>query len=546
MKVLFVYPGIASIGFNSFEKSKVSGDISGTAIPLGIGYLASAVEAAGFESDIMDLRYLKGYDDVEEIIAGSNARVIALSVQTPSFDYASEVARIAKKHDKITVAGGVHATVAPQDFIKTGNYDYVITGEGEISMVDLLQAIDKGETKERIIRGVVVKDMDAFPRAKDFPMYAHMYRLVHNIEFGRGCPGRCTYCISWDEVMYGRRIKQRSIDKIIEGIEYYKQKYDFYNIAIEDVNATSRKKKFIEFCERLTSRYPNLRLTISTRVDCFDDDIARAMSLFNEAIVWFGFETVSPHLLKFLKKRVELEQNYKAAEICNKHKIDIGANVLVGIPTQTDEDIQKMYNFIKGIRPTLLYYNVLSPFPGTEIARYCKENNLIGPDIPYERYEVGQILRNGLIKGIDYNRVREWLPKFASCTRNADPLSIGIMFEQGKNYEEALEHYRKAEKSLRSIYHIASLLKRTGRHTEALSFFEEMDGFRCDGSNSYYYAQRHFHRGEIYYERGEFDKAREDFRKCLELLPEHKKAKEYITKIPPLPPSGTNLYPQVW
>src|SRR3989338_5419398 len=110
--------------------------------------------------------------------------------------------------------------------------------------------------------------------------------------------------------MYGRRIKQRSIDKIIEGIEYYKQKYDFYNIAIEDVNATSRKKKFIEFCERLTSSHPNLRITISTRADCFDDDIAKAMGLFNEAIVWFGFETVSLHLLKFLNKGLEIEQNY--------------------------------------------------------------------------------------------------------------------------------------------------------------------------------------------------------------------------------------------
>ncbi|MBI3599695.1 MAG: cobalamin B12-binding domain-containing protein, partial [Nitrospinae bacterium] len=110
MKILFVYPGIASIGFNSFEKSKLSGDLSGTAIPLGIGYLASAVEVAGFESDIMDLRYLKGYDEVEDIIANSDAKVIALSVQTPSFDYASEAARIAKKHNKIIVAGGVHAT----------------------------------------------------------------------------------------------------------------------------------------------------------------------------------------------------------------------------------------------------------------------------------------------------------------------------------------------------------------------------------------------------------------------------------------------------
>ncbi|MBI3601037.1 MAG: tetratricopeptide repeat protein [Nitrospinae bacterium] len=58
-----------------------------------------------------------------------------------------------------------------------------------------------------------------------------------------------------------------------------------------------------------------------------------------------------------------------------------------------------------------------------------------------------------------------------------------------------------------------------------------MDEFECNSANSYYYAQRHFHRGEIYYERGEFDKAREDFMKSVELLPEHKKAKEYLRKL---------------
>jgi tetratricopeptide (TPR) repeat protein len=119
--------------------------------------------------------------------------------------------------------------------------------------------------------------------------------------------------------------------------------------------------------------------------------------------------------------------------------------------------------------------------------------------------------------------------------QSSNQVNNGITLEQQGDFGKALEEYRKSLQDpynpIRSLYHLASLLKRTGSKDEALKYFEQMNNYEYNPLYSYYYAQRNFHRGEIYYERGEFDKAREDFMKCIELLPGHKKAKEYLTRI---------------
>lgn len=113
-------------------------------------------------------------------------------------------------------------------------------------------------------------------------------------------------------------------------------------------------------------------------------------------------------------------------------------------------------------------------------------------------------------------------------------LSIGKVFEKRGDFEIAVTEYKKSlqrfYEPVRSLYHLASLLKRTGNEDEALKYFEQMDNYEYNPCYSYYFAQRHFHRGEIYYKMGEIYKAYEDFKKCLEFLPEHKKAKKYLER----------------
>ncbi|MFQ5560730.1 MAG: cobalamin-dependent protein, partial [Nitrospinota bacterium] len=529
MKTLFVYPGIATIGFNSYE----SGDFSAKAVPLGIGYLAATLEGCGFETDILDLRYEKNFSTVEEALASSDAEIVALSVQTPSFGFAAEVAKIAKKYNKTVIAGGIHATINPDDFFSTGFFDYLITGEGEITLPELVKGLHTGTTMDSLLHGKPVTDMSGLPRPKDFPLYEKGYREVYNVETGRGCPARCTYCVSGKNQLFGREIKHRATADIVEGIDFFKKKYDFKNMAFEDVNATTNKTRFIDLCQRITSRYSDICLTISTRVDCFDEEVAEALSLFNDAIVWFGFESMSPRLMKFLKKGVNVKKNYKAVELCEKYGIRLGANVLTGVPTQTNEEIKVTYEFIKDIAPSLLYYNVLSPFPGTEIAEYCLRNNLLEKVENYERYEITQILQKGLIKGVDYDQVRAWHPRFQACTRNYDPLFVGMSFEQNKEYALALKEYEKSlkmrHKPGKSLYYMASLLKRTNRYDAALHFFNMMEAYTTELGASFM-AKRHFHKGEIYKIQGQKKAAKEEFVKCLKLMPEHRKAKEFVQR----------------
>ncbi len=532
MKILFVYPGIASIGFNCVAPGIGDGDLAAFAVPNALGYLAAVLEEAGFETDAIDLRFLKGWEDVEEQIASSNAQLVAISTLTPNVNYAIEVAKIAKAQDKTVVVGGVHATIRPEDFVKSGVFDHVVIGEGELSLLQLVQDLEAGKEREQIIQPQPPKDLNSFPIPKDFPMYADRYRSFCAFELGRGCFGKCTYCISWSEKLYGSKLKQRSIDCLLEAVKYYKEKYDFKDLTLEDVNATNRIREFIDFCERGSKLCPDVRLTISSRVDSFNEEVAKAMSLWHKAIVWFGFETTSPRMLEFLNKEVQTEQNYKAVELCRKYGLEVGVNVLTGVPTETDEDIQMTYEFVKEIKPDMMYYNVLSPFPGTPIHDYCLENQLIDPQIPWERYEVTQVIEHGIIKGVDYDRARAWQPKFLAHCKDHDPLGLGIWLEKVNDFPQALREYEKAlerrPNDPKVLYYLASLLKRSNRQQEALEYFNKMGQCRPDPSIPYLYGSRHFHCGEIYLAAGDKEQAKESFRQCILIIPGHNKAKEYL------------------
>ncbi|MFQ5558965.1 MAG: radical SAM protein, partial [Nitrospinota bacterium] len=386
--------------------------------------------------------------------------------------------------------------------------------------MELLEGVGLGKQQERLIHGKAVTDLDQYPYPKDFSIYSHRYRVAYDFEFTRGCFGKCTYCISSGNDRFGKAMRSRSVKGVLTGLSYYMKKYRFSTLVILDDNAPSNKKKFSDFCQQVSTLYPALTINLSSRVDCFTEETAKALSLFPCATVWFGFESNSPRILEFLRKNVSIEQNYRAASLCKKYNIQIGANVLVGVPTERERDFRITYDFTKEIEPDFLHYNVLSPHPGTWVYDYCRSNGLLKDPRTFDGYDhVEGLIRDGLIRGVDYNRIRSWWPHFESCVKNYDPLTSGVLFERAGDFERALKEFEKAfsshGKSVRALFHSGSLQKRLGNMAKAISFFEQMEQYPCMETDVEYFAKRHFHCGELYFERGEKERAAREFAACL-------------------------------
>jgi radical SAM superfamily enzyme YgiQ (UPF0313 family) len=130
-------------------------------------------------------------------------------------------------------------------------------------------------------------------------------------------------------------------------------------------------------------------------------------------------------MLNVLRKGTRVEQALKAASLCREHGILIFANYMMGIPTETEEDLEATYNLMKEINPEIHAANYFSPIPGSNLYEYCKDNDMINAT-SYDMFVRGAV--DNKVKGVNYKllgqfkeRIERWSPAwysegyYASC-----------------------------------------------------------------------------------------------------------------------------------
>lgn len=539
MKILFIYPGNATIGFNSaFSKS----DNPDTwYVPLGICYLTAILKKKKYEVDIIDFRYEKGFEEIKEKIMDSNADVIAISFQTAAASYAYQTAKVAKQMGKIVIGGGIHPTVMPREVIDTGCFDHIIVGEGVISLPKLLKEIETGIVKEKIIIGEIEKDLDSLPIPYLFKIYKKHVIKKRKLIFlftSRGCPGRCSFCQPVIDKMFGRRVHFRTPDNILSEVLYWKNKYNIKHFMIVDDIYTIKKKYVLELCRKLVEMNLPLTWSINSRVDTFDEEMAKALS--ESKCVWncIGFESGSQRILDYLGKKTTVEKGLKTAALCRKYNIKFTANILVGIPTETEEDYKMNFKFISEIKPTRVSYNYLVPYPGTEMYDLGIKQGWLNKNIYNEKYEMNQSREKGLMSCVNYDLAKAWeypinnWHEMKEGLVSAEILVSGLISEKKGSLSVAQEKYKHflqlCPNSISGNYYFGSILKRQNKITDAMKSFKKVITLNFNADHRGFIGTAYYHMGIIHKETDSMDKAVSDFQQCLEIIPDHKKAQEEL------------------
>ena len=149
MKVTFVYPGIAVIGFNC-----LGGSCHDTiSINLGLGYISSYLKKnSSHEADLIDLRDVQGWDHYLRELVSRNPDIVGIYCNTVNFENSLKAAEFAKKLGKFVVMGGPHATLDPESLLESGFIDSVIVGEGEVSFLQVVDYFSAGIQPDRIVQ----------------------------------------------------------------------------------------------------------------------------------------------------------------------------------------------------------------------------------------------------------------------------------------------------------------------------------------------------------------------------------------------------------
>lgn len=415
MKITLIYPGIAGLGFNSIGKW-----MDAIWINLGLCYIGAYLKQQGYSVGLIDLRRIKNWDDFSTRLNQENSDMVGVQFNTVNFDYAMQCCKIAKEYNKIVVAGGPHAIFSPQQLLNSGFIDYVICGEGEISFLELIQHTETDITSNRIIPGKRMDNLDTlpFPDRELFgvsdlilPRYFSNFPHPDNglvIMASRGCVYNCTFCQPLVKQMFGDKVRYRSVENVIYELKFLIDKYKIKYISFQDDTFTARKSWVFEFCNKIKEEKININWSAQSRVNTVDEELIKEMKDAGCTCLVFGFESGSQRILDFIKKGINVEQSISAAKLCKKYGIIMFADYMIGIPTETKEDLKQTYKMIKEIKPEIHSLTYFTPVPGSYLYEYCKENNLINITTfsDFDRRPTGE-----KIKGVNYKLLNRWKQK---------------------------------------------------------------------------------------------------------------------------------------
>jgi len=393
LKTTLIFAGIAGRGFSSLKQGMDAGWISH-----GLASLSAAAKTQGFEIDLIDLRALNGWDHFREILAERNPDVVGVTMMSVDYNPARQAVAIAKevKPEIVTIIGGPHVTISLEDSLRIPHVDYLVTGEGEVTFPRLLQLIEESDAPpHRVLRGVT-PNLDAIPFADrdlfldewrkwgydidspEVPFVEELPPPFATIIAGRGCIYNCAFCKPGEDYLFGKRTRRRSVDNVIQELHMLVDKYHLASFMFHDDCLTEDREWVMEFTEKYITEGFGLPFFCQTRADIVvkHEDMVARMAEAGLRGYFVGFESGNDRILKFIRKGTTAEQNYQAARICRKYGIAVWANYMLGLPTETKEEVLDTVRLLKDIDPDYYSPAFFTPHPGTDLYDYVVEHDL--------------------------------------------------------------------------------------------------------------------------------------------------------------------------
>lgn len=282
-----------------------------------------------------------------------------------------------------------------------GIVDYGVVGEPENTIVELLTALST-QTDLSAINGLalikdgqlsltaprqLIEDLDQLPwPAYDLlePFSGYRWPLLRHRPFmtvwaARGCPYSCTFC-HHDFDFASPRLRWRSVEKIVEELEYLRRAHGVAEIVFRDGVFTANKKRLLEFCHQLSQRKLRLLWSCEARADQLDQERLVAMKQAGCHLIFLGVEAGDDEILRQAKKKLTVAQIEEGFALCRAAQIDTGAHFVFGLPGETPATLEKSRRLAKKLRPRYASFNVAVPYPGTEFYVWLKERNLLRTD----------------------------------------------------------------------------------------------------------------------------------------------------------------------
>ncbi len=383
MNVLLIYPNInAQVGFN-----------------YGVASISAILKENGHKTRLLNLNEKLGKipDDSEivEMVKEFKPGLVGFSIVTPQYQYAVKIAKLIKGAvDAPIVCGGIHSTIAPEEALEEGCFDYACVGEGEYPMVELVAGLEQGKDVSNIpgmwtkVDGNLVKnkvrpfpDITTLPR-NDYEIF-DLQNMI-NVEGGwvrlmasRGCPFRCTYCLNHQVVdLYEKDtgltraklkyVRRRGVDDVIDEIKFLLSAYKGITTFIFDDDIFTVDVNFLrDFC-REYKKTTKLPFVINAHVRVFNEERAALLKEAGCVIVKFGVESGSERVRReILDRPMTNKEIIDSFAVAHKFGFHTNAFLLLGLPHESREDLMETVDLMREVKPGRFRWSLFFPFPKT-------------------------------------------------------------------------------------------------------------------------------------------------------------------------------------
>jgi len=379
---------------------------------IGLAYIAGALEAHGVFVRVIDMfaEKLSG-DEVVDKAARFRPDLVGMTVLTPSAPVCSELtARLrARLPDARIVWGAIHADVFAHDIVRDGDADYVVHGDGEETIVELVDALAGREVDLSAIKGLtwrstdgqvvrnperpLNRDLDALPYPAWHLFPYHRYGLLPFADFAkpvltmaasRGCPYRCDYCSLINTG--GKVFRRRDPMKVADEYEYLVERYGVKQIGFVDPIFPLVKADLAPFCDELQRRGLDRKCQwlSETRADRLDPETCALMYAGGCRRVLMGIESGSDLLLGNVNKTLKTSKVREGVANARAAGIQTVGLFMIGLPGETPELTRQTVEFAVDLDLDFAKFAITVPFPGSKLFEDRWQKDLFRDD--WENY----------------------------------------------------------------------------------------------------------------------------------------------------------------
>lgn len=340
------------------------------------------------DANALDLSFA----ELEKRMSDIDYNVFFFKFTPTSFEEDINVAKISKRlRPEAKVVGLCYSLghLSREVMEEAADMDIYIRHEYEVVTSELIKNLNSLEKVDGITyrkSGKIILNKDATPIDNYDSLPIAAFDLLPSLEpyyisvnhgkpfsvvyTSKGCPFNCMFCN-----VSKSKLKLKSVDRIMEEIDYLKRNYNIKTISFFDETFTIDKKRVEEFCRRIKDY--KIKWYCNTRTNLVDPQILKMMREAGCRAISFGIESGSNRILENISKGITAEQSANAIKWAYEAGIKMHCSFIFGLPGEDKESIEETYRFVRKTLPMSAEFNIATPYPGTRLYDYCVDKGYI-------------------------------------------------------------------------------------------------------------------------------------------------------------------------